>query len=223
MSIGKSDSEVEVSSRNARGDIDTTSVGAYVRQQKEDGVYLSGQVSYSRHKIESVRQLLLDGLATADYDANTLSASGEVGKRYGRGSFVVEPNVSLRLANTRADGLTESGGPGALTVSDSRYNSRRLGIGVRVVPADKTAKFRPHLSLGFEREFGDSKAEINNNVTGVSGFNVSGSDLGKNIFRASVGAEAELGERLSIVGEIGLARRKNQDSRSIYGGLKYGF
>jgi outer membrane autotransporter protein len=134
----------------------------------------------------------------------------------------IEPNINLHYANTKQDGFTESG-PGGLSVGSSRYNTRRLGVGVRIVNRDATARLRPYLSVGYQREFGDTKAELTNSLGGLTTFGVDGSNLGKNIWTLRLGADARINDRFSIVGEIGGSWRKNQDSRYIYGGVKYGW
>ena len=86
-----------------------------------------------------------------------------------------------------------------------------------------TARFRPYGFIGYEREFGDERAELTNSVVGLSSFRVNGSELGKNIWALRLGADARVNDRFSVVGEIGASWRKNQDSRYIYGGVKYGW
>ena len=147
---------------------------------------------------------------------------GEVGKKLESGGWNIEPNVSLKLSNTKQEDFNEDG-PGGLNVDGNNFNSRRLGLGVRLTRRDQNAKIRPHLSLGYEHEFGDQSAELTNQLSGLSAFTVESTDLGKNIFSARLGADARLSDRFSLIGEIGASWRKNQDSQYVYGGMKYGF
>lgn len=220
ISVGKSDGSIDINDRSANGDLDTTSIGAFLRHEG-DKFYATGQLSYSRHDIDSERETF-GGQAKANFDARTVALSGEVGKRMQRGKYSIEPNISLKLSNTHQDDFEESG-PGALNVDSSSYNTRRLGLGVRLINRDATARVRPHLFLGYEREFGDQKAELTNQLTGLSSFDVSSSELGRNIFSIRAGANARISDRFSVVGELGGSWRSNQDSKYVYGGVKYGW
>jgi|GEM_PF-1651669 len=221
ISIGKSDADITIDDRSAKGDLDTTSIAAYFRHDTDD-LYFSGLLSYSRHNIDSRRATGLFTTANGDYDARTIGLWGEVGKKLERGSLGIEPHISLKLSNTKQDAFSESGF-GGLDVNSEKYNTRRLGLGVRVVTNSATAKFRPYGFVGYEREFGDEQAELTSSAAGLSSFNVKGSTLGKNIWALRLGTDARINDRFSVVGEIGASWRKNQDSRYVYGGVKYGW
>ncbi len=221
ISIGKSDADINIDDRSAKGDLDTTSIAAYFRHDNDD-LYFSGLLSYSRHNIDSTRATGLFTTANGDYDARTIGLWGEVGKKLERGSLGIEPHISLKLSNTKQDAFSESGF-GGLDVNSEKYNTRRLGLGVRVVTNSATAKFRPYGFVGYEREFGDEQAELTSSAAGLSSFNVKGSTLGKNIWALRLGTDARISDRFSVVGEIGASWRKNQDSRYVYGGVKYGW
>jgi outer membrane autotransporter protein len=220
VAVGTGNGRVDISERAARGDLDTDSIGVSLSHRKRD-VYADAALSLSRHKIESRRELLAGGTATGDAKARSVVLSGEVGKTMTRGGAVVEPNFTFRLSNTHQDGFDENGGVDSLSVGDSRLNSRRLGVGVRVRSADESASFRPYASLSYEREMGDVTASLSNALDGLNSFEVRGTELGRNIFTLRTGADAKLSEKLSFVGEIAFSKRDNADSRSIYGGLKY--
>ena len=221
ISIGKSDADVDISDRSAKGDLDTTSIGAYFRHDVDD-LYFSGLLSYSRHNIDANRLIAPGDSVSADYDARTIGVWGEVGKKLNRGSLAIEPHLSLKLSNTKQDAFSENGF-GGLDVNAEKYNTRRLGLGVRLASGSATSKFRPYGFVGYEREFGDQQAELTSSVAGLSSFNVKGSQLGKNIWALRLGTDARISDRFSVVGEIGASWRKNQDSRYVYGGVKYGW
>lgn len=221
ISVGRSNGNVEIDRGGSDGDLDTTSVGAFVRHDSGN-FYVSGLLSYSKHDINSDRVTGGFGTVSADYDARTIALWGEVGKKFVRGGLNLEPNISLKLSNTKQDGFTESG-LGGLSVSGDNYNSRRLGIGVRISSNDNASKFRPYGFLGFEREFGDDSAALTNQLGGLPAFRVNSSELGKNIWAARLGADARINDRFSLVGEVGASWRDNQKSKYIYGGVKYGW
>jgi outer membrane autotransporter protein len=220
VALGSSNGKVNVSARGARADLDTTSLGVYARQENE-ALYWNAALSYNRHKIDSRRNLLLGGVAQSDSRARTLEAQGEVGKRFGKGAYSIEPNLTLSLANTRLDGFTETGPVGALSVDADNYNSRRVGLGVRAVSRAGNTRLVPHAALSFEREFGDTRATLNNQLAGVGAFGVSSPRLGRNILSARLGAEARVNNQISFSGEIGAAWRQNQNVRSVAGSIQY--
>jgi subtilase-type serine protease len=221
LALGKSNGSVDINDRSAEGDLDTTSAGVFARHDS-DNFYVSGLFSYSRHNIDSQRATGI-GTATADYDARTLALWGEVGKKMEHGRWNIEPNISLKLSNTKQDDFSESG-PGGLSVDSNNYSSRRLGLGVRLTTRDANAKIRPNLFVGYEREFGDDNAELTNSLGGgISAFNVNSTELGKNIFSLRLGADARVSDRFSLIGEVGGSWRSNQNSSYIYGGVKYGW
>jgi outer membrane autotransporter protein len=220
LSVGKSDADIDVDDRSADGNIDTTSFGAYARHDAANW-YGSAALSYNRHSVESKRDLLLGGEAKAAYHARTLAFSGEVGKRLGKRQWNLEPHLTVKIANTRQPSFGESGPVGALDVDSSDYNSRRLGLGLRVAGGAHNARIQPRLLLAYEHEFGDTNAELTNTLAGLPSFGVEGTDLGRNIFTARLGADVFINTRFSLTGEIGASWRRNQSSRSIFGGLRY--
>ncbi len=225
VSVGRSNGRLNVDDRNANGDFDTTSIGLYASHDNgaDDAIFWNGSLSYNRHNINSRRDIV-GGSARADYDGSTIGVEGEVGKRFGKGSYAIEPNLTLKFNSTRQDSFNESGGPGALRVDGDSYSTRRVGIGVRFVGRKPNARIRPNLSLSYEHEFGDTQSELSNQLIGLgSSFTVRSTDLGSNIFRVSLGADARLNDRFSLTGQIGMARRSNQHSEYIYGGMNYGF
>jgi outer membrane autotransporter protein len=219
LSIGKSEGRFDANDSNVDGDSDTTSFGAALRHDSGKW-YATGGITYNRHDIQSKRDL-----GGTEYDGDTkgrtIEVSGEVGRKMVRGGWRIDPNLTFNLANTRIDGFQENGGAGALNVGQGRYNTRRIGLGVRIASNKASARFRPYLSAAYQREFGDRQVELNNTLAGIGAFDVEGTELGRNIWKLRLGTDARITNRFTLIGEIGGQWRKNQDSQYVYGGVKY--
>jgi autotransporter-associated beta strand protein len=222
LSAGYNDGDVDSDDRLASADIETWSLGAQLRHDFGPA-YVSGQLTYSGHSIKSSRALLLAGAATADYDATTWTAGGEIGGVIRTGHVAIEPHVSLRYANTDQDAFSEAGPAGALAVAAADYETARLGLGVRLANREPAAPVRFHALVRYEHELGDERAALDNALPGLPAFRVVGTHLGDDIVTGEVGAEFRLSQGLSLFAAAGGHARSNETSVTANAGLRIVF
>ncbi|OYX71911.1 MAG: hypothetical protein B7X99_17540 [Rhizobiales bacterium 17-65-6] len=98
--------------RNASGSSDDWTIGAYAGNQW--GAFgLRTGLAYSRQDVESSRSVAFEGFAdqlSADYDAGTFQAFGELGYKIETGFVSFEPFAGLAYVSLDTDSFTERGG-----------------------------------------------------------------------------------------------------------------
>ncbi len=219
VAVGASKDDLSIADRNASGKMDSWSLGAYGRYEAGQ-LYVAGQVSFDWHHIKTRRALLMGGLASGDYHAHTWGVSGEAGGDFVGGGLRLQPHLGFKVLDVRQNGFTESGGVGALDVAATRFDSERFVAGVRLMSANPMAKVRPFASAAFEHEFGDRVADETNSLPSLTSFTVASTRLGREIFTAQAGGEADVAKGVSVFVTGRYSTRSNADSKSILGGLK---
>jgi uncharacterized protein YhjY with autotransporter beta-barrel domain len=81
------------------------------------------------------------------------------------------------------------------------------------------ASVRPYGLIAYERELSDDQTVFTNGLPGLGSFRVLGTELGRDIFTARLGATAQLGV-VSLFSTIGASMRQNGLSHYAQGGLK---
>ncbi len=222
LSAGMNNGDVSVDDRLTTGNVDTWSVGAQLRHDFGQ-LYVSGQLTYSWHSVDSIRVLFPGGFGTADYDAMTWTAGGEIGWVIHSGSLSIEPHVSVRHANTSTDAYSESGPVGVLNVAPADYETTRLGIGLRLANRYPAAPVRFYALARYERNSGDDQSALDNALVGLPAFRVVGTELGDDIFSGEVGAEFRISGGLSLFAAGGGHTRTNETSLQANAGLRIVF
>jgi outer membrane autotransporter protein len=222
VSAGLTKDDVDVDGRATTGNVETWSVGVQLRQDF-GRAYFAGQATYNWHNIDTSRALMLGGTAAGDFDAQTWTASGEIGGVFRTGRLNLEPFVSLRHASTHQEAYSETGPAGALNVDSARYETTRLGGGFRVINRDPDSAVRPYAMVTYERELGDQSAALDNNLPGLPGFRVSSTKLGKDVLSAAIGIEVRLSGGVSLFAAGGGRWRDNEKSLHGNGGLRIRF
>ena len=222
LSVGYNDAEVDSSDRVVAADIESWSVGAQLRHDFGP-VYVSGQLTWSWHSIDSNRALLLGGFANAGFDATTWTAAGELGGVFRTGNVAIEPHLSVRHASTDQDAYSETGPVGALNVAAADYQTTRYGLGVRLANRDPQAQVRFHALVRYEHETGDERSVLDNTLPGLPTFTLFGTRLGDDILTADVGAEFRLSNGLSLFASAGGHTRSNETSLNANAGLRIAF
>jgi fibronectin-binding autotransporter adhesin len=222
LSAGMNNGDVSVDDRLTTGNVDTWSLGAQLRHDFGQ-VYVSGQLTYSWHSIDSSRPLLVGGTATADYDAKTWTAAGEIGWVIQSGQLSIEPHLSVRHADTSTDAYSETGPAGAVNVAAADYRTTRLGIGLRLANRTPDAPVKIYALARYEHETGDEQSALDNTLPGLPTFRVVGTRLGDDILSGEVGAEFRLSNGFSLFVAGGGHTRSNETSLQADGGLRVRF
>lgn len=227
LAMGEARTQVNVSDRaSARGRVTSNGVvlsGAYA----DRGWFVRGTAGYIRHQVTGQRRMDVAGTessATADYDATTHLLEGAVGRRLHRGSVMMEPSIGWRTSRTRQSGFREYGEDG-LTVEGSTYRSPRAVLGLRLVSATshRGTAIQSEMRLGYEREMGDSRAELTvrrNDGTGAP-YRVTSPALGRDIVTLGIGATVALKERLTLRADLDAEWRERHTTHTAHLALRY--
>jgi len=222
LSVGYNDGDVDLTDRAASAQIESWNVGAHLRHDFGP-VYVSGQLTYSWHSIESSRALLQGGTGTADYDAQTWTGAAELGWVMRSGNLAIEPHLSIRHADTSQDAYEEAGPVGALNVAEADYQTTRFGVGIRLANRDPQAPVRFHALVRYEHETGDERSVLDSALPGLPAYRVFGTRLGDDIITADVGAEFRLSNSLSLFASAGGHTRSNETSINANAGVRIVF
>ncbi|MDF0607300.1 autotransporter domain-containing protein, partial [Neisseriaceae bacterium TC5R-5] len=106
-------------------------LGAYAGTQIQKVLFRSG-LSYSWHNVDTTRHVNFPNYSdhlTADYQANTLQAFGEVALPYQWKNTALEPYLNLTHVNLRTGSYHESGQEAALVADSQNTNTSFSTVG----------------------------------------------------------------------------------------------
>lgn len=208
---GYSRSSFDLDDRSSSGDADNYHLGIYGGTQWGAVGFRTG-IAYTWSDIETQRTVAFPGFTdslTADYDAGTFQAFGELGYTIETGAASFEPFINLAHVNVRTDGFTETGGAAALTTARSGTDTTFTTLGVRAsadfAMGDATATARG--MIGWRHAFGDITPLATHAFAGGNAFTVAGTPIAKDAAVLEAGLDfnitptATLG--LSYEGQIG--------------------
>ncbi|MEO9340327.1 autotransporter domain-containing protein [Mesorhizobium sp. SB112] len=197
---GYSHSSVDLDARASSASIDTYHLGLYGGTQwvvPNGTLSLRGGLAYSWHDIKTARSVGFIGFAdslSADYDANTFQAFGELG--YGIETDIArfEPFVNLAHVNVRTDGFSEDGGVAALSGASGSNGVTFTTLGVRTETAIDLGEVNARLNgmIGWRHAFGDTIPESSHAFAGSDVFTIAGSPIGRNALVLDAGLDLDL-------------------------------
>ena len=217
-SLGYTNADAEVKSRDASADISSYSASVYTGKGFSHGmnrVNVMGGLAYTHHRIDSQRSVAgLGQNLKAKYSANTLQLFGEVG--YAMGQYAkqgVEPFAGINISQQRVGSFQESGGFAALRGQSSTDTTTSTTLGVRAHSDIKLAGKATRLkgTVGWRHAWGDVTQSTTMAFAGSSSFTVAGTPLARNTALLGLQAEVELSRRaaleLGYQGEYGSGMR----------------
>ncbi|WP_281011180.1 autotransporter outer membrane beta-barrel domain-containing protein [Borborobacter arsenicus] len=157
---GYSHDSFDVDGRASSGSSDNYHLGLYGGTQMGALGFRSG-LAYSWHDIETARSVAFPGFAdslSADYDAGTFQAFGELGYRVDTATASFEPFANLAYVNLHTNGFTEKGGAAALTSPSQTTDATFTTLGVRASTGFDLGgmKATARGMLGWTHAFGDT-------------------------------------------------------------------
>lgn len=186
---GYSRSDIDLDARLSSADMDSYHLGLYGGTGWElpgRTVSLRGGLAYSWHDIETSRSVGFLGFGpevlSADYDAGSFQAFGELGYGIETATARLEPFISLAHVRTRTGQFAETGGAAALTVSGNTMDTTFTTIGIRGETGIELGGFDVRLSgmLGWRHAMGDTTPVSDHSFTGADGFTIAGSAIARN-------------------------------------------
>lgn len=175
---GYSYTDFSISGRNASGNSDNWHIALYGGNVWGPLALRTG-LAYTWHDISTNRSVAFTGFAdslSADYNAGTVQAFGELGYRIDAMGVAFEPFANLAYVSLSQDGYTERGGAAALTggseTMDTTFSTLGLRLSKEVSFGATTATLRG--ALGWRHAFGDSSPTVSQAFVGWDAFTVTG-------------------------------------------------
>jgi outer membrane autotransporter protein len=197
--------------------------------------YALGSVVASFNDFGTARLLTpfgLPGAATSSPSGQSYQGHAEAGYHWAlpaAGMNVsVTPYVALDYVNAQLQGLSETGGFGALAVSSTDSSSLQTTLGMRLTSRIAMASYGtliPELRLGWNHEFGDASQKITASLVGVPGstFSATGIVFGRDTALIGGGLSMELSPDAKVFVDYDGKLGSRSQEHSISGGLRVRF
>lgn len=211
-----------VASRASVASIGTTFVGGSLAW-RGDRLNLSAGGSYSWHDVDTTRQLGVVGLAPtlqSRATAHTIALYGEIAYALIDGPFKLTPFARHEFVRTTSDGISETGGAGALALQLDARETDFTSVGVRfsgVAPISEEVALLPRFSIGYRGGWGrigggPRRASF---VGTAPVYLIQGAALAKDAINVDAGFDIAIGQRFTVgIGGYGSASGEWTD----YGG-----
>ena len=199
---GYSRTAFDVDSRDSSGDSDNYHVGVYGGSQWGD-LGLRFGAAYTWHDIDTRRSVSFGAFSdtlSADYDAGTVQAFGEIGHQIHLRDVSLEPFANLAYVNVDTDGYSEHGDEAALHGAGADADLGLSTIGIRAATGftigDLKATARG--ALGWRHAFGDTTPDVVHEFSGGDDFQISGVPLARDAATLKAGLDLELSESATL-------------------------
>jgi len=199
---GYSRTRFDADERSSSGTSDNYHLGAYAGAQHGRLGVRTG-AAYTWHNVETSRSISAPGIAdsaSADYDAGTFQAFGEIGYRIDTPAAAVEPFVNLAYVNVKTDAFREQGGAAALDSARDKSDTVFSTLGVRassefsIGAAQATAR----ATLGWRHAYGDVVPTNTHSFAGGDGFTVTGVPIARNSAVLEAGVDMQVGDAATL-------------------------
>lgn len=194
---GYSYTNFDVTDRNSSGDSDNWHLGLFAGNQW-GALALRTGLAYTWQDVSTNRSVAIPGYSdslSADYDAGTFQAFGELGYRIATAYAAFEPFANLAYVNLNTDGYTEEGGAAALTGDVSDMDTTFTTLGIRVAKEIVLGKADATLrgAIGWRHAFGDITPSTTQYFAGSDAFTVTGTPIAENAAVIEAGLDVLVG------------------------------
>jgi subtilase-type serine protease len=195
-----SQTDFSVADRFSTADSDNYQFGVFAGTQVDD-IGLRFGASYGHHDISTRRDVIFPAFAetlTAEYDAATSQAYGEIDYRFLERQIEFRPFAGMRYVHVKTDGFSEKGGTiAALSSEDSTDSNLFSTIGLRVnsqIEAASSPTF-VHAMVGWQHAMRDVTPETTLAMTSGASFSSPGVAIAKDALALDVGVDVALTEK----------------------------
>ena len=222
---GYSKTEVEQDARHASADIDSWHVGGYAMAALGQG-FLDAQLGYSRHAVDTRRQLMVGATAThpearGNANADEFRASLTAGRVYTAGTFSARPNIGLAYRHVGQGGLSEAGAGGmGLAVAKNCYEALTADLGIEAGYA--LGGLRPFVSLAGSHDLvQEGYAATARFLGGGDAFRITATEAGRSAVMMGAGLDAKLGQAVELRASYGYEGRAKLDAHRVSATLSW--
>ncbi|UDL89715.1 autotransporter outer membrane beta-barrel domain-containing protein [Mesorhizobium sp. PAMC28654] len=199
---GYSRTSFNADDRNSSGDSDNYHLGLYGGTEWGAIAFRTG-AAYTWHRISTSRSVAFDGFSdnlSANYDAATAQAFGELAYKTGAGPFAFEPFANLAYVNLHTDGFTETGGSAALASGSSTTDATFTTLGIRastdVTVGGVAATARG--MFGWRHAFGDVTPLSTVVFAGGGDFTIAGVPIARDAMLVEAGFDVQLARNTTL-------------------------
>lgn len=203
VALGAAEADLTYSNRQAEGDVTSIFLGTYASWHSRGPLYLRGDLSLARHKVDHWRQVEGEAL-TAETQVTGARLALETGLDIHWAGLDLRPYTQVAGERLSRSGFSESGaGDARLTVERSRIESGEIKLGTDISRTYLPGGYRTRIEGGLSavRGFGDTQARQNARFgSGGDAFAVASADLDSIQVEAALNAELHLTQQLSLRG-----------------------
>ena len=230
VSLGHSNTSVDLDDHRGKGDIKNTT-GSLYGSYFTDNAYVEGAISYGRNKYSNYRNLTIGSInrrADSDHHGDVYSAYLGGGYLFNVNKWTIGPFGSLKYVYLNEEGFTETGADSLnLRVDRRKTDSLVSELGFRVVRAFKTksGNLIPELTAALSYDFDIDDRVITASFSGSpdATFSMKGQKVER--YGATVGAgltfihDKGFSTTLKYSGEF----REKYQSHGVMGQLRFSF
>ncbi|MBP2551631.1 outer membrane autotransporter protein [Neorhizobium galegae] len=198
-----SQSDFSVANRFSTAETDNYQFGAFAGTQV-DSVGLRFGASYGRHDISTRRDVVFPAFSetlTADYDAATSQAYGEIDYRFLERQVEFRPFAGMHYVRVKTDGFSEKGGTTAALSSDGSTDSNLFStVGLRInskIEAASSPTF-VHAMIGWQHAMRNVTPETTFTMTSGASFSSPGVPIAKDALAVDLGMEVALSDQSAL-------------------------
>ncbi len=224
---GYSRTSFDVDGRASSGESDNYHLGIYGGTQWGNTA-LSAGLAYSWHSVDTSRAIRFADFSdklTADYNAGTVQAFGELSHKLQTGNAVFEPFANLAYVSVKTDSFTETGGQAALTVDGDRMSTVFTTLGIRGATEMMFGNVKTELNgtLGWQHAFADTDPASRASFATGSAFDISGIPVAEDTALVQAGFDIKASEQatfgISYRGQFGSGFQSNSVNAKL--GIKF--
>ena len=229
VSVGYLRSEFDIDSNNSDIDADSAIINAFARynQGAFDGVATLGYIYSDVDSERGIAVGALNATANANYDANTVFGSGEIGYTAVLNRFAFRPFVSGGFSVTDRDGFTETGaGAANLAVLSATNALGQVTIGTSASTSFtiKSALIVPRVEVAFDQLIGDvTPGSTATFLPGGAAFTVTGAEPGSSRGRVNVGIATKFTQNFTSFIDYQGTFSSNDTEHIVRSGLRFRF
>lgn len=217
VAAGQSDSDNRVRSRISGAAVKTDYVGADIGYASDDGINVQAGALFGWHDIDTSRQVVFPGFS----EAERLQQDGSSRQLFAELGYAMVDSDALNLeafagySNIRSkiDGGIENGGAAALSIAQSTRDVNYVDVGVRAQANYDLigAKLSPHVSMAWERAWGDMSGASLAAFGKGTPFAIAGVGLPKDALQIGGGLKVDIGAVSFGIGYDGTIARRRVD------------